>query len=123
KKRKRALDAAEAPSQAKCSKAGRVSKKRTLQLRDEFIDEGVPATEPRVDDEEAIVQKILEESMKDAYPDHRGPLPPVVFREPGLGKLQPLPEVQGKGKEKVGEEQAAHVLLNLQTPKKRNPAE
>ncbi|GJR56824.1 hypothetical protein Tco_1498986 [Tanacetum coccineum] len=100
KKRKRALDAVEAPSLAKRSKAGRVSKKRTLQLRDEFIDEGVPATEPRVDDEEAIVQKVLEESMKDAYPAHRGPLPFVVFREPDFGKLQPLPEVQGKGKEK-----------------------
>ncbi|GJV41348.1 hypothetical protein Tco_1419788, partial [Tanacetum coccineum] len=123
KKRKRVLDATEAPSQAKRSKAGRVSKKRTLQLRDEFIDEGVPATEPGVDDEEAIVQKVLEESMKDAYPAHQGPLPPVVFREPDSGKLQPLPEVQGKGKEKVGEEQAAQVLLNLQTPKKKNPAE
>ncbi|GKD78687.1 hypothetical protein Tco_1341308, partial [Tanacetum coccineum] len=123
KKRKRALDAAEAPSLAKRSKAGRVSKKRMLQLRDEFIDEGVPATEPRVDDEEAIVQKVLEESMKDAYPAHRGPLPPVVFREPDSGKLQPLPEVQGKGKEKVGKEQAAQVLLNLQTPKKKNHAE
>ncbi|GKE41798.1 hypothetical protein Tco_1469082, partial [Tanacetum coccineum] len=63
KKRKRALDAAEAPSLAKRSKAGRVSKKRTLQLRDEFIDEGVPATEPKIDDEEAIVQKLLEESV------------------------------------------------------------
>ncbi|GJR22743.1 retrovirus-related pol polyprotein from transposon TNT 1-94 [Tanacetum coccineum] len=45
----------------KRSKAGRVSKKRTLQLRDEFIDEGVPAIEPRVDDEEVIMQKVLEE--------------------------------------------------------------
>ncbi|GKF92773.1 hypothetical protein Tco_0279492, partial [Tanacetum coccineum] len=36
---------------------------------------------------------------------------------------QPLPEVQGKGKEKVGEEQAAQVLLNLQTLKKKNPVE
>ncbi|GKA62131.1 hypothetical protein Tco_0761650 [Tanacetum coccineum] len=98
-------------------------RKRTLQLRDEFIDEGVPATEPRVDDEEAIVQKVPQESMNDAYPAHQGPLPPVVFREPDSGKLQPLPEVQGKGKEKVGEEQAAQVLLNLQTPKKKNPAE
>ncbi|GJS71499.1 uncharacterized mitochondrial protein-like protein [Tanacetum coccineum] len=53
----------------------------------------------------------------------RGPLPPVVIREPGPGKFQPLPEVQGKGKEKVSEEQAAQVLLNLQTPKKKNPAE
>ncbi|GJZ08893.1 hypothetical protein Tco_0543176 [Tanacetum coccineum] len=91
----------ESSSQAKHSKAGKLSKKRTLQLRDEFIDERVPATEPRVDDEEAIVQKVLEESMKDAYPAHRGPLPPVVFKEPDFGKLQPLPE----------------------TPKKRNPAE
>ncbi|GJV20964.1 hypothetical protein Tco_1369984 [Tanacetum coccineum] len=100
KKRKPALDAADAPSLAKRSKAGRVSKKRTLQLRDEFIDEGVPTTELGVDDEEAIVQKVLEESMKDAYPTHRGPLPLVVFREPDSGKLQPLLEVQGKGKEK-----------------------
>ncbi|GJV68538.1 hypothetical protein Tco_1484047 [Tanacetum coccineum] len=69
-------------------------------LRDEFTDEGVPATEPRVDDEEAIMQKVLEESMKDAYPAYRGPLPPVVFREPDFRKLQSLPEVQGKGKEK-----------------------
>ncbi|GKG64406.1 hypothetical protein Tco_0659509, partial [Tanacetum coccineum] len=55
KKRKQVLDASEALSQAKRSKASRVSKKRTLQLRDEFIDKGVPATEPRVNDEEAIV--------------------------------------------------------------------
>ncbi|GJR91786.1 hypothetical protein Tco_0215797 [Tanacetum coccineum] len=92
-------------------------------MRDEFIYEGVPTTEPRIDDKEAIVQKVLEESMKDAYPAHQGPLPPIVFMEPDFGKLQPLPEVQGKGKEKVGEEQAAQVLLNLQTPKKKNPAE
>ncbi|GKE73759.1 hypothetical protein Tco_1535800, partial [Tanacetum coccineum] len=39
--------------------------------------------------------------MKDAYPTHRGPLPPVVFREPDSGKLQLLPE----------------------TPKKKNPTE
>ncbi|GJR14118.1 retrovirus-related pol polyprotein from transposon TNT 1-94 [Tanacetum coccineum] len=55
-------------------------------------------------------------------PAPRGPLPPVVIREPEPGKLQSLPKVQGKGKEKVGEEQAAQVLLNLQTPKKKNPA-
>ncbi|GJS10210.1 hypothetical protein Tco_0367006 [Tanacetum coccineum] len=30
---------------------------------------------------------------------------------------------KGKGKVKVGEEQAAQVLLNLQTPKKKNPTE
>ncbi|GJT09283.1 hypothetical protein Tco_0856325 [Tanacetum coccineum] len=49
-------------------------------------------------------------------------LPPCVFRETDTGKFQPLPEVEGKGKEKVGAEQAAQVLLNLQTPKKKSPA-
>ncbi|GKG61555.1 hypothetical protein Tco_0621264, partial [Tanacetum coccineum] len=58
------LDAAEAPSQAKCSKDSKVSKKRTLQstpqLVDEFVDEGVPADEPRFDDEEADMRKVVE---------------------------------------------------------------
>ncbi|GKF08043.1 hypothetical protein Tco_0042267, partial [Tanacetum coccineum] len=44
-------------------------------------------------------------------------------RETDTGKFQPLPEVPGKGKEKVGEEQAAQVLLNLQTLKKKSSAE
>ncbi|GKC93440.1 hypothetical protein Tco_1158882 [Tanacetum coccineum] len=98
------------------------SQKISLQLVDEGDDEGVPEMEPRFDDEEADMQKAVEESLKDAYPARQGPLPPVVFREPEPGKFQPLPEVQGKGKEKV-DEQAAHVLLNLQTPKKKSPAE
>ncbi|GJW55666.1 hypothetical protein Tco_0099751 [Tanacetum coccineum] len=65
----------------------------------------------------------IEESLKDAHGGPRGPLPPVVFRETDIGKFQPLPEVEGKGKEKVGAEQAAQVLLNLQTPKKKSPTE
>ncbi|GKF24908.1 hypothetical protein Tco_0080802, partial [Tanacetum coccineum] len=108
--------------------AGKVVKKRTVksskQLVDEFVDEGVPAAKPSLEDtEEAILQKVLQESLTDAYPTQRGPLPPVVFRETDTGKFQPLPEVPGKGKEKVGEEQAAQVLLNLQTLKKKSPAE
>ncbi|GKB20253.1 hypothetical protein Tco_0854176 [Tanacetum coccineum] len=118
----------EAPPLAKRAKAGKVVKKRTVksskQLVDEFVDEGVPAAKPNLEDtEEAILQKVLEESLTDAYPTRRGPLPPVVFREPDTGKLQPLPEVPGKGKEKVGEEQAAQVLLHLQTTKKKSPTE
>ncbi|GJR87284.1 hypothetical protein Tco_0211295 [Tanacetum coccineum] len=89
----------------------------------EFVDEGVPENEPRLDDEEADLQKAAEESLKDVHAAHQGPLPPVVIREPESGKFQPLPEVQGMGKEKVGEEQAAQVLLNLQTPKKKSPAD
>ncbi|GKE72923.1 hypothetical protein Tco_1534964, partial [Tanacetum coccineum] len=108
--------------------AGKVVKKRTVksskQLVDEFVDEGVPAAKPRLEDtEEAILQKVLEESLTDVYPTQRGPLPPVVFRETDTGKLQPPPEVPGKGKEKAGEEQATQVLLHLQTPKKKSPTE
>ncbi|GJR91036.1 hypothetical protein Tco_0215047 [Tanacetum coccineum] len=128
KKRKLVMDTTKAPSPAKRSKVGKVVKKQTLkssqQLVDEFVDEGVPADEPRFEDEEAdIMQKVMEESLKDAYLTPRGPLPPVVIREPKPRKFQPLPEVHGKGKEKVSEEQAAQVLLNLQTPKKKNHAE
>ncbi|GJT29285.1 hypothetical protein Tco_0909560, partial [Tanacetum coccineum] len=127
KKRKLVVDTTEAPPQAKRAKAGKVLKKRTLpstrQLVDEFVDEGVPDKEPMYGDEEADTQRAIEESLKEVPGAHGGPLPPVVFREPDTGKFQPLPEVPGKGKEKVGEEQAAQVLLNLQTPKKKNPAE
>ncbi|GJS06099.1 hypothetical protein Tco_0362895 [Tanacetum coccineum] len=61
--------------------------------------------------------------FKGCHAAHQGPLPPVVIREPESGKFQPLSKVQGKGKEKVGEEQAAQVLLNLQTPMKKSPAD
>ncbi|GJX90358.1 hypothetical protein Tco_0343684 [Tanacetum coccineum] len=114
KKRKLVMDATEAPSLAKQLKAGKVVKKRTLksshQLVDEFVDEGIPADEPRFEDEEAdIMQKLMEESLKDSYLAPRGLIPPMVIREPEPGKFQPLPEVQGKGKEKVGENQAARM--------------
>ncbi|GJW35603.1 hypothetical protein Tco_0058523 [Tanacetum coccineum] len=88
---------------------------------DEFVDEGIPLTEPGFGDLEADTQRAIEESLKDAHGAPRGPLPPVVFRETDTGKFQPLPEVEGK--EKVDAEQAAQVLLNLQTPKKKSPTE
>ncbi|GJU32038.1 hypothetical protein Tco_1175627 [Tanacetum coccineum] len=94
KKQKLVMETSEAPSQAKRSKAGEVKKKRkpksSLQLIDEFVDEGIPVNEL------------------------------VVFREPDSGRRQPLPEVQDKGKEKVIEEQVALDLLTLQTPKKKS---
>ncbi|GKB73671.1 hypothetical protein Tco_0935083 [Tanacetum coccineum] len=123
----KAKETTEATPPAKRAKAGKVVKKRTLkrsqQLVDEFVDEGIPLTEPGFGDLEADTQRAIEESLKDAHGAPRGPLPPVVFRETDTGKFQPLPEVEGKGKEKVGAEQAAQVLLNLQTPKKKSPAE
>ncbi|GKC00521.1 hypothetical protein Tco_0986657 [Tanacetum coccineum] len=127
KKRKLVTETSEAPSQAKRSKAGKVTKKRkpksSLQLIDEVVDEGVLDKEPLCSDEEVDTQRAIEESLKEVHGAHRGPLPPVVFKEPDSGKFQPLPEIQGKGKEKVEVEQAAQVLLNLQTPKKKSPAD
>ncbi|GKA09466.1 hypothetical protein Tco_0688797, partial [Tanacetum coccineum] len=127
KKRKLVTKISEAPSPAKRSKAGKVTKKlkpkSPLQLINEFVDECVPENEPRLNDEEAATQREIEESLKEVHDAHRGLLPPVVIREPDSGKFQPLPEVQGKGKEKVSDEQVALDLLTLQTPKKKSPTE
>ncbi|GJW98829.1 hypothetical protein Tco_0180637 [Tanacetum coccineum] len=113
KKRKLVTETSEAPSPAKRSKAGKVTTKRqpksSLQLIDEFVDEGVPDKEPLYGDEEADTERAIEESLKEVHGAHRGPLPHVVFREPDSGKFQPFPEIQGKGKEKVGVEQAAQM--------------
>nr|GEY06747.1 histone deacetylase 14 [Tanacetum cinerariifolium] len=91
--------------------------------QDESVDEGIPDKEPRFDDEEANVQRALEESLKSVYNAPWGPLPPVVIREPDSGKYQPLLEVQGKGKEKVTDEQVSLDLLTLQTLKKKSPTD
>ncbi|GKB64771.1 hypothetical protein Tco_0920957, partial [Tanacetum coccineum] len=116
KKRKPVSESSEAPPLAKRAKAGKVGKKRTVksskQLVDEFIDEGVLAAKPRLQDRGEIWKTVLQESLTDAYPTQRGPLPPVV-RETDTGKFQPLPEVSGKGKEKVGHEDSTSLYVEL----------
>ncbi|GJR82837.1 hypothetical protein Tco_0153622 [Tanacetum coccineum] len=91
-------ETSEALSLAKRSKDGNVTKKRkpksSLQLIDEVVDEGVPDKEPLYGDKEADTQREIEESLKKAHGAHRGPLPPVVFREPDSWKFQPLSEVK-----------------------------
>ncbi|GKD45743.1 retrovirus-related pol polyprotein from transposon TNT 1-94, partial [Tanacetum coccineum] len=104
KKRKLVMESTDAPSPAKRSKAGKVTKKRmpksSLQLVYEVVDEGVPEKEPAHDDEEANLQRALELSLKEQGEQTQGPARPVVIREPDSGRIQPIPEVQGKGKEK-----------------------
>ncbi|GKG33454.1 retrovirus-related pol polyprotein from transposon TNT 1-94, partial [Tanacetum coccineum] len=68
------------------------------------------------------LQQALEISLKEQGERTQGPTRPVVLREPNSEKFQPLPEVQGKGKEKVVKEQAIHDLLTLQTLMKKSPA-
>ncbi|GJV91826.1 hypothetical protein Tco_1539639 [Tanacetum coccineum] len=81
----------------------------------EFVDmKGFPVLNPALKTQkEAILQKVLEESLTDTYSTQRGPLPPVVFRETDTGKFQPLPEVPGKGKEKVGREDSTSLYAEL----------
>nr|GEV04002.1 retrovirus-related Pol polyprotein from transposon TNT 1-94 [Tanacetum cinerariifolium] len=127
KKRKLVTETSDEPSPTKTSKHGLVTKRSkptsSLSLVDEFVDEGISVREPRFDDEEADMQTAVEESLKSVHNAHRGSLLSVVFKEPNSGKFQPLLEVQGKGKEKVSDEQVALDLLTLQTPKKVSPAE
>nr|GEU52769.1 putative reverse transcriptase domain-containing protein [Tanacetum cinerariifolium] len=126
KKHKLTTEISDKPSKAMKSRPSLVSKKhkplRSLRSVDETVAEDVPEKEPHVDDEEADVQRALEESMKSMYDVSRGPLPLIVIREPVSEKYQPLPEVPRNGKEKLIEEQVARDLLNLQTSKKKSPA-
>ncbi|GKD55504.1 uncharacterized mitochondrial protein-like protein [Tanacetum coccineum] len=120
-------DTSDAPSPAKRSKVGKVTKKRLpkspLKLVDEPSDEGVLVKESAHNEEEADLQRDLELSLKDQGERTQGPARPVVIRESDSGIIQPLPGVLGKGKEKVVDEQAAHDLLTLQTPKKKSLAD
>ncbi|GKE14014.1 retrovirus-related pol polyprotein from transposon TNT 1-94 [Tanacetum coccineum] len=74
--------------------------KSSFQLVDEVVDEGVPEKEPAHDDEEANPQRALELSLKEQGERTQGPARSMVIREHDSGRIQPLPEVQGKGKEK-----------------------
>nr|GEV97173.1 hypothetical protein [Tanacetum cinerariifolium] len=47
----------------------------------------------------------------------------VVIREHDSRRIQPLPDVQGKGKEKVVDEKTAHDLLTIHTPKNKIPVD
>nr|GEX85136.1 retrovirus-related Pol polyprotein from transposon TNT 1-94 [Tanacetum cinerariifolium] len=125
KKIKLVKETPEAPSPAKRLKVGLVGKirkpKSSLKLVDEPSDEGVSVEEPAYNEEEANLQRALELSLKEQAEQTQGPAHPVVIREPNSGRIQPLPDVQGKGKEKVINEQAAHDFLTLLTLKNKSP--
>nr|GEU50788.1 hypothetical protein [Tanacetum cinerariifolium] len=84
---------APAKTQGKKRKRKPISSSRFV---DESVAKDIPEKEPRVDDEEADVQRELEESLKSMYDVPRGPLLQVVIREPESGKYQPLLETHKK---------------------------
>nr|GEU88248.1 monodehydroascorbate reductase [Tanacetum cinerariifolium] len=88
KKRKKTTETSDKPPNAKKSKYGFIGKKRTLKSVAASVARDAPAKEPQ------------------------GLLPPVVIREPESGKYQPLPEVLGKGKAKVTEEQESKKVVH-----------
>nr|GFA83460.1 hypothetical protein [Tanacetum cinerariifolium] len=100
KKCKLVTEISDKPSQARKSRPCLVSKRRnpisSPRSIDESVAEGIPDKEPKVDDEEVDVQRALEESLKSIYDVPRGPLPPVVIREPESRKYQSLPEMPKK---------------------------
>nr|GEU51964.1 monodehydroascorbate reductase [Tanacetum cinerariifolium] len=109
-KRKQATKTTDKPAKAKRIKHSISRKTRQPRSSPKSVGaseaEEVLVKEPQVADEDANYQKAVEESMKDAYALSKGSLPPVVIRELESGKYQPLPEVPGKGKAKVTEEQS-----------------
>ncbi|GKD98423.1 retrovirus-related pol polyprotein from transposon TNT 1-94 [Tanacetum coccineum] len=126
KKCKLVKETPDEPSPAKRTKGGLVTKKckpkSPLKLVDEPSNEGVPVKEPAYNEEDANLERALELSLMEQGAQTQGPTRPVVIREPKSGRIQPFPKVQGKGKEKVIEEQAAHDLLTLQTLTKKSLA-
>nr|GEY94285.1 monodehydroascorbate reductase [Tanacetum cinerariifolium] len=105
-KRKQATETTDKPAKTKRIKHSISRKKRQPRSSPKFVGaseaEEVPAEEPQVADEDADYQKAVETES---------------------GKYQPLPEVPGKGKAKVTEEQVAHDLLSLQKHKKTSPVD
>ncbi|GJS05638.1 hypothetical protein Tco_0322146 [Tanacetum coccineum] len=96
KKQKLVKETPDEPSPAKRSKGDLVGKRRKpkspLKLVDEFADEA----------------------------RNKDPARTMVIREQDSGRIQSLPEVQGKGKEKIIDEQVAHTLLDLNTLKRKS---
>ncbi|GJV38634.1 retrovirus-related pol polyprotein from transposon TNT 1-94 [Tanacetum coccineum] len=127
KKQKLVKETPDEPSPAKRLKGRLVGKRRKpkspIKLVDEPSDEGVPVEEPAHTNEEADLQRALELSLKEQAEQTQGPARSVVLRWPDSRKYQPLLEVQGKGKKKVVDEQAAHDLLTLQIPMKKSPVD
>nr|GEZ52864.1 hypothetical protein [Tanacetum cinerariifolium] len=111
KKRKLTTETSDKPSKAKKSKYGFVSKKRTLKSVAASVAEDAPAKEPHVDAEDVDMQKALEEILKSIYDVPRGPLLPVVIKEPESEKYQSLPEVPGKGKAKSDSEEESEKVV------------
>ncbi|GJS21994.1 hypothetical protein Tco_0450626 [Tanacetum coccineum] len=90
--------------------------KRSDHLVNEEDEEDQPASEPQVEDDEYNLQRGIQVSLE----SFQAPIDGVAIREPDSGIIRKLPEVEGKGKGIVSDEQVAQSLLDLQKPKKKS---
>nr|GEY40205.1 hypothetical protein [Tanacetum cinerariifolium] len=92
KKRKLVKETPDEPSPAKGSKGGLVGKRRKskslLKLVDEFADEGVFISEPRVNDEEVDYQRGVKLSLKDLEARTQSPAHTMVIQKPESRRIQ-----------------------------------
>ncbi|GJX25988.1 hypothetical protein Tco_0232284 [Tanacetum coccineum] len=88
-------------------------------LVDEFIDEGIPLTEPGFGDLEADTQRAIEESLKDAHGATSGPLPPCwCSLDTDTGKSSTTSRGRGQ---KERRKSVSRSLLNLQISNRKEP--
>nr|GEV13301.1 retrovirus-related Pol polyprotein from transposon TNT 1-94 [Tanacetum cinerariifolium] len=104
KKRKLLTEISDKPSPARKSRLGLVSKQckpiSSLRSVDKSVAEGIPEKETKVDDEEANIQRALDESLKSIYDVPRVSLPSVARPNPGdqdKGQAGPNPDEQDEG--------------------------
>ncbi|GJZ42561.1 hypothetical protein Tco_0589816 [Tanacetum coccineum] len=90
--------------------------KRSDHLVDEADEEPQPASELQVEDDEYNLQRGIQMSLESL----QAPIGGVVIREPNPRFIRKLPDVEGKGKGIVSDEQAAQSLLDLQKLKKQS---
>ncbi|GJU15115.1 retrovirus-related pol polyprotein from transposon TNT 1-94 [Tanacetum coccineum] len=83
---------------------------------DEPSDEGVRVKEPIYNEEGANLQRALELSLKEQGERTQGPARLVVLREPDSGRIQPLLNVQGKGKEKMRTPMPTEAFGHAESP-------
>ncbi|GJR11084.1 putative ribonuclease H-like domain-containing protein [Tanacetum coccineum] len=90
--------------------------KRSDHLVDEKDKESQLASKPQVEDDEYKLQRGIQMSLK--Y--FQAPVGGLSIREPESVIARKIPEVEGKGKGIVSDEQAAQSLIDLQKPKKKS---
>nr|GEV08435.1 hypothetical protein [Tanacetum cinerariifolium] len=115
------------PSTAKQSQIGKVLKtgkgKSYLELiAEEEPTQPEPKPEPKHQGkgDEFDVERTIQMSLESFQAQSQAHVGGVAIREPVAEATRPLPVVEGKGKAVVNEEQAAHSLLALHTPKKKS---